>query len=63
MSKEAYQRYANIRAANPDLAVQVLVTVTQYLEKLKLRTIGDGEFKEILQKIMPQKREFNIKRK
>ena len=55
--------YANIRAANPNFAVQILVTLAQYIEKTKITRIDDKEFKLLLKEIAPKKRDFKIKRK
>jgi DNA-binding TFAR19-related protein (PDSD5 family) len=63
LAKDAYQRYVNIRAADPKSAAQVLVMTTQYLEKMKLRSIGDEEFKMLLEKMMPKRQGFQIRRR
>jgi DNA-binding TFAR19-related protein (PDSD5 family) len=62
LTKEAYQRYANIRAANPEIAVKVLAVTVQQLER-RQGTLDDEGFRELLEKIMPKRRAFRITRK
>ena len=61
LTKEALQRYGNIKAAYPDKAVQLLVRLAQNLDKFN--TINDSQLKEILKQMTPKKREFKIRRK
>ncbi len=62
MTKEAMQRYGNVKAAHPDKAVQALVVLAQ-LAQQGVQKIDDDKFKEILQRLTPKKKEFRIKRK
>jgi len=61
LTRDALARYGNIRAANPEQAVKVLVAMTQLLTKTD-KMITDSEFKDILREIIPKKRSINIKR-
>ena len=61
MTRDAYARYSNIRAADPEYAVQALIKAAQYIDKQK-RDIDDEEFKRILKEIAPR-RGFNIRRR
>jgi DNA-binding TFAR19-related protein (PDSD5 family) len=61
LSKEAFARFGNIRAANPSQAVEVLVAMTKYLSK-KQGMVGDQEFRELLQSMFPKGRRTTIRR-
>jgi hypothetical protein len=61
LSKEAFARFGNIRAANSSQAVEVLVAMTKYLAK-KQGTVGDQEFRELLQSMFPKGRRTTIRR-
>ena len=61
-TKEALQRYGNIKAAFPDRAVQLLAILAQAIQAGQLQTIDDNTLKEILKKLTPKKKEINIKR-
>ncbi len=63
LSREAFLRYGNIKAANPDMALSVLVTVTGYLERNDVSMLSDGDFKAMLKKMIPKKRDISITRK
>jgi len=62
LTKDALSRYGNIKAANPEKAVQVLVVLGQLIQQGKIREINDAQFKEILKKLTPEKKDFKIKR-
>lgn len=64
LSREAIQRYGNIKAAHPEKAVQLLAFLGQMIQTGKLQeTITDEKLKIILNKISPQKRDINISRR
>ena len=63
MTKEAVQRYGNIRTANPELSIQILALLGQLLQTGKVDVIDEEKFKEIMLRITPQKREFRLRRK
>ena len=63
MTKEAVQRYGNIRAANPELSIQVLAMFGQLLQTGKVDVIDEQKIKEIMFTITQQKKEFNLRRK
>jgi DNA-binding TFAR19-related protein (PDSD5 family) len=63
MTKEAVQRYGNIRAANPELSIQVLALLGQMLQSGKVDMIDEAKFKEIMFTITPKKKEFKMTRK
>ena len=62
LDSEALQRYSNIRAANPNLAVKVLAVISHLMQTQNIAIINDEQLKMILQKISPAKKEFKIKR-
>jgi programmed cell death protein 5 len=62
LTNEALQRYSNIRAANPELAIKVLAVVSNLMQNQNIAMINDEQLKMILQKIAPAKKEFKIKR-
>lgn len=63
LTKEALERYGNIKTAQPDKAVQVLAILGQLIQTGRVQKVDDHLFKEILLKITPKKREFKITRK
>jgi programmed cell death protein 5 len=62
LTKEALQRYGNLKAAFPDRAVQLLVILTQAIQSGQVSKIDDNTLKEILKKLSPEKRDVKIKR-
>lgn len=63
LTKEALERYGNIRAAHPEKAVQVLVVAAQLIQAGQAEMIDDEMLKNILVKLTPQKKDFRITRK
>jgi len=62
MTKEALQRYGNLKTAHPEKAIQVLVVLGQLVQQGKLEQINDESLKEILLKLTPEKKDFKIKK-
>ena len=62
LTKEALERYGNLKAAFPDRAVQLLVILTQAIQSGQVTRIDDNTLKEILKKITPEKKDIKIKR-
>ena len=62
LTKEALQRYGNLKTAHPEKAVQLLVILAQLIQNGAER-IDDEMLKKILVRLTPEKREFKIKRK
>jgi len=60
LTKEAIERYGNIKSAHPELALQVVAFIAQQNIKEK---ITDEQFKEFLRHIQKPKRETKIIRK
>lgn len=62
LDKEAWARYANIKAADSERAVRILAVVGQLARSGRVRSIDDARFKMLLAKMSPQKRETKIRR-
>jgi len=62
-TKEALQRYGNLKAAHPEKAVQLLALIGQMVQKGNARRINDGELKKVLAMITPKNKEIRITRK
>jgi len=61
-TKEALERYGNLKAAFPEKAVQVLVILAQAIQSGQVKNIDDNALKGILKKISPEKKDIKIKR-
>lgn len=61
-TKEALERFGNLKAAYPERAVQVLVILAQAIQSGQVKNIDDNALKEILKKITPEKKDIKIKR-
>jgi len=61
-TKEALERYGNIKAAHPEKAVQILVVLGQLMQQGKIQQIDDQQLKQILEQLTPEKKDFKIKR-
>lgn len=62
LTKEALERYGNLKAAFPDKAVQLLVILAQAIQSGQISKIDDKTLKEILKRLTPEKKEFKIKK-
>ena len=62
LTREALERYSNLKTAFPDRAVQLLVILAQAIQSGQITKIDDNVLKEILKRLTPEKREFKIKR-
>jgi len=63
LSKEALQRYGNLKAAHQEKAVQLLVILGQAIQQGQIKEkISDEELKKILMQIQPEKKEFKIRK-
>ena len=62
MTKEALQRFGNIKIAHPEKALRLLVFLARGIQLGKLAEIDDKILKEILSSIS-EKREIRIKRR
>ena len=62
LTKEALERYSNLKTAFPDRAVQLLVILAQAIQSGQITKIDDATLKEVLRRLTPEKKEFKIKR-
>lgn len=62
MTKEALQRFGNIKTAHPDKAIQLLMILARGIELGKIGIIDDTILKMILKNIAPDKRDIKIKK-
>src|SRR3989338_1950454 len=58
LTKEALERYGNLKTAFPEKAVQLLVILAQALQSGQIKTIDDETLKEVLRRLTPKKKEF-----
>jgi len=64
LTKEAIERYGNIKSAHPEKAIQVLTIIGQALQTGQISgKIDDNAFKQLLQQLHKPKKEFKIIRK
>ncbi|MBW2971014.1 hypothetical protein KY320_02535 [Candidatus Woesearchaeota archaeon] len=63
LTKDALLRYGNIKAADPDKAMQLLVILGRIMQTQKVQVITDAQLKQLLKQITPKKRDFKITRK
>ncbi len=62
-TKDALERYSNLKVAHPEKAVQLLMLITQLLQHNQLSgKIDDQTLKSILQQMEGEKRKTQIKR-
>ncbi len=62
LTKEALQRYGNIKVANPQKAVQLLAILGQFIQTGKIESVDDNLLKKILSRLNEGKRDFQIKK-
>ncbi len=64
LTPEARDRLANIKLANPEQAEAVEMQLIQIAQSGRIQgVIDDNMLREVLQKIIPRKREINIQRR
>src|SRR3989338_568883 len=61
LTKEALQRYGNLKAAFPDRAVQLLVVLAQAIQSGQITKIDDNTLKELLKRLTPKKRSLGLR--
>ena len=63
LTKQALERFGNIKPAHPEKAIQLLAVLGQAIQSGQITDqIDDDQLKEILMKITPEKKDFNIRR-
>ena len=63
MTKEALERFGNVKAAHPEKALQLLAVLGQAIQSNQIQEIDDDQLKGILLKLTPEKKDFKIKRR
>jgi len=62
LSKQALERYGNIRASDPSKALQIIAMIAATIEQGKITThINDEQLKDLLIKLSAHKRPINIR--
>ena len=63
LSKEALERYGNLKAAHKEKALQLLVVMVQAIQTGQIKSqVDDSTLKKILERLTPRKRNIKIKR-
>ncbi len=64
MTSDAISRYYNLKAVHTEKAIQSIVIITQLAQQGKLpNKVTDEQYKELLVKLTPEKKEFRIHKK
>jgi programmed cell death protein 5 len=61
LTKQARERFGNIKTANPQGYVQMMIALSQTFTNME--SVNDEQFKEMLRQIQPKKRDIKITRK
>ena len=61
-TKDALQRYGNLKSAHPEKAIQLLALLGQLIEANNVEQITDEQLKSLLLRLTPEKKEFKINR-
>lgn len=63
LTKEALERYGNLKTAHAEKAIQLLVVLLQAIQRGQIKNkIDDSMLKKVLEQMTPKKREIKIKR-
>ncbi|MFC1741969.1 DNA-binding protein [Nanoarchaeota archaeon] len=63
LTKEALERYGNIKVAHPEKAIQLLTILAQLIQTQGVEKIDDTQLKEILKRLTPEKKGPTITRR
>ena len=63
LTKKALERYGNLKTAHPELAVQLLILLSQAIQTNHIKTIDDEALKNLLMRLQPKKHKFTMIRK
>jgi len=55
LTKEALIRYGNLKAGHPQLAIQILVVLSEAIKSGKVNMVDDDLLKSILKEMQPKK--------
>ncbi len=62
MTREAIVRFGNIKAADPEKAMQITAVIINLVNSGQVRSVDDEILKRILATITPKKKDINIRR-
>lgn len=60
MTKDALQRYTNVKLAHPEKALNLILLLSQGIEQGKITQVSDEELKNYLRMMEPEKRKIII---
>ncbi len=61
MTREALERYSNIKVAHPETAIKVITLIANAAQTNQLSNkLTDEQFKRLLQQIQPEKERFRF---
>jgi DNA-binding TFAR19-related protein (PDSD5 family) len=60
-TKDAQERYANLKVGHPQKAVQALIVIAQLLQQARIRQVDDETLKSVLLSLTP-KQGFTLKK-
>ena len=63
LSKQALERYGNLKVAHPETTMQLTVVLARLIQEGRVKEVSDAKLKELLIQIIPKKRDINIVRK
>ena len=63
LTKKALERYSNLKTAHPELAIQLLVLLSQAIQSGQIKTVDDDALKNLLMRLQPKKHKFRMIRK
>ncbi|MFC1691625.1 DNA-binding protein [Nanoarchaeota archaeon] len=63
LSKQALERYGNIKIAHPETATQLLLVIAHAINNNQVQEITDEQLKQIIIEIQPKNKDIKIKRK
>lgn len=64
LTKEAIQRYGNLKLSHPEKAINAIALIVQLVNSGQITDkIDDNQFKEILKRMDTQKKSFKITKK
>lgn len=64
LTKEAIQRYGNLKISHPEKAINAIALIVQLVNSGQITDkIDDNQFKEILKRMDTQKKSFKITKK
>lgn len=61
-TREALQRYGNLKTGHPEKALQLLLILAQAIKQGNIDQVDDNLLKQVLLRITPEKKEFNIRK-